>query len=252
MKKLVTSFLFVLAGLFAVDRLGGMAMWWVNQHTHDVTGPKIRYLVNDVNEDVLMMGTSRCNLHYVPSIIRDTLGLSVYNGGIDASDNIYAHYLMLCHVLSKHKPKVICLELRTNDYAVSAAPFRTVSFFAPYFGINEEADSVFRLAGTYWRYKISHLYRYNAKAVSNIAGLFMVAANKRRVKKNTFYCAEFVRYVLKRSKINTKVLPKIIKPQDFSKLEGLSLVYEGKLRDYRNFLNGEELQGIVKQKVTIE
>ena len=173
MKQLVTSFLFVLAGLFAVDRLGGMAMWWVNQHTHDVTGPKIRYLVNDVNEDVLMMGTSRCNLHYVPSIIRDTLGLSVYNGGIDASDNIYAHYLMLCHVLSKHKPKVICLELRTNDYAVSAAPFRTVSFFAPYFGINEEADSVFRLAGTYWRYKISHLYRYNAKAVSNIAGLFI-------------------------------------------------------------------------------
>ena len=100
--------------------------------------------------------------------------------------------------------------------------------------------------------KIGYVEKNKESYKFNIAGLFMVAANKRRVKKNTFYCAEFVRYVLKRSKINTKVLPKIIKPQDFSKLEGLSLVYEGKLRDYRNFLNGEELQGIVKQKVTIE
>ncbi len=100
--------------------------------------------------------------------------------------------------------------------------------------------------------KIGYVEKNKESYKFNIAGLFMVAANKRRVKKNTFYCAEFVRYVLKRSKINTKVLPKIIKPQDFSKLEGLSLVYEGKLRNYRNFLDGEELQGIVKQKVTIE
>ena len=40
MKKLLISILFVLAGLFVVDRLGGMAMWWVCQHTHDVSGPK--------------------------------------------------------------------------------------------------------------------------------------------------------------------------------------------------------------------
>lgn len=89
MKKLLISILFVLAGLFVVDRLGGMAMWWVCQHTHDVSGPKIKYLTSDVYEDVVLMGTSRCNSHYVPSIISDTLGCSVYNGGIDGSDNIF-------------------------------------------------------------------------------------------------------------------------------------------------------------------
>lgn len=171
MKKLLISTLFVLVGLFVTDRLGGMAMWWVNQHTHDVSGPKIKYLVDSVSEDVLLMGTSRCNLHYVPSIISDSIGLSVYNGGIDASNNIYAHYLILNHILAIHKPKVICLEVMTNDFAEQEAPFSTVTFFAPYFGLNEGADSVFRLAGTYWKYSISHLYRYNAKAASNIAGL---------------------------------------------------------------------------------
>lgn len=146
-------------------------MWWVNQHTHDVSGPKIKYLVNDVHEDVVLMGTSRCNLHYVPSIISDTIGLSVYNGGIDASNNIYAHYIMLNHILAAHKPKVICLEVMASDFEKVPDPFVTVGYFAPYFGRNQRADSVFMEAGKYWQYKISRLYRYNSKAASNLAGL---------------------------------------------------------------------------------
>lgn len=171
MKKLLISILFILVGLFVVDRLGGEAMWWVNQHTHDVSGPKIKYLANDVHEDVVMMGTSRCNSHYVPSIISDSIGMSVYNGGIDASDNIYSHYIMLNHILDIHKPKVLCLEVQISDFSKQANPFKCISFFAPYIGKNEKADSVFKLAGKYWQYRISHLYRYNAKAISNIAGL---------------------------------------------------------------------------------
>lgn len=147
-------------------------MWWVNQHTHDVSGPKIRYLVNDIDAEVVMMGASRCNLHYVPDIISDSLGLSVYNGGIDASNNIYNHYIALRHILSHHVPRLICLEVMATDYMKEDVnPFETISFFAPYFGINEGADSVFRDAGTYGQYKASHLYRFNSKAVSNIFGL---------------------------------------------------------------------------------
>ena len=173
MKKFIISLAFILVGLYVVDRLGGEAMWWVNQRTQDVSGPKIKYLANDVNEDIVMMGTSRCNCHYVPSIISDTLGVSVYNGGIDASNNIYAHYIMLNHILAHHVPKVICLEVMDNDVVEEKDPFTTVTFFAPYFGRNAQADSVFRLAGFYYRYKVSHLYRYNSKSLSNLAGLLV-------------------------------------------------------------------------------
>lgn len=171
MKRLIISILAILVGLFVIDRLGGTLMWWVNQHTRDVSGPKMRYLVNDVHEDVLMMGTSRCNCHYVPSIISDSIGMSVYNAGIDGSYNIYSHYLILNHILAIHKPKLICLEVEFIDCVKQTDAFSSISFFAPYFGLNEKADSVFRLAGKYWKYRISHLYRYNAKAVSNIGGL---------------------------------------------------------------------------------
>ena len=171
MQKLIYSILFIAVSLFVVDRLCGRLMWWVNQHTNDISGPKIKYLVYNVKEDLVMMGASRCNLHYVPSIISDTLSMSVYNGGIDASDNIFAHYFMLNHILSHHRPLAIGLEVMTSDYNIQDNPFNTITFFAPYIGQNKESDSIFREAGVYGYYKLSHLYRYNAKSVSNIAGL---------------------------------------------------------------------------------
>ena len=171
MKKLALSILFVLVGVFVVDRLGGMAMWWVNQHTHDTTGPKMKYMVNDIHEDVVLLGASKCQRHLVPSIISDTLGMSVYNGGIDATNNIYAHYIVLNYVLVKHTPKIVCLEVLSSDYALTSAPFEAVSFFAPYYGLSQRADSVFHLAGVDWKYRVSHLYRYNARVVSNLFGL---------------------------------------------------------------------------------
>ena len=67
--------------------------------------------------------------------------MSVYNGGIDASNNIYAHFLMLNHILAIHKPKVICLEVMITDFTMEDDPFNTVTFFAPYFGLNEQCQA---------------------------------------------------------------------------------------------------------------
>ena len=175
-KELVKTLSFlsvVLLLLFVTDRICGAAMWWVNQHTKDITGPKIRHLMTGVDADVVMLGASSCNLHYVPSIMSDTLGLSVYNGGIDASDNIYAHYFVLRHLLLHSTPKVVVLETMAPDCRTKLPPFRTLGFFAPYIGTEQVSDSLFRMAGTYWPYMISHLYRYNSKAVSNLLGLLV-------------------------------------------------------------------------------
>lgn len=171
MKKFLCSLFFIIAGLFITDRIGGIAMNWVSNHTDDVLGPKLRYIHNDIHEDVVFMGASRCHHHYLPSIIADSLGMSVYNAGVGGSDNIFSHYVVLCHILRRYTPKVICLEVMPTDYCPQEDPFKVLSFFAPLYGCCESADSVYRLAGTYWRYKVSHLYRYNAKASSNIIGL---------------------------------------------------------------------------------
>ena len=101
--------------------------------------------------------------------------------------------------------------------------------------------------------KIEYFEKNKESYKFNIIGLFMVVANKRRVKKNTFYCAEFVKYILKRSKINIDNLPQIIKPQDFSKLNGLNKIFEGKLQEYRLFLQNQNNENnvILKKLKTI-
>lgn len=173
MRKLFISLVCIVATIFAVDRLGGMAMECVCRHTNDVLGPKLRSIRQGITEDVVLIGTSRCHHHYLPSILSDSMGMSVYNAGVGGSNNIYAHYIILRHILDKHTPKVVCLEVSCTDYCLQGNAFNVVSFFAPLFGLNEGADSVYRLAGTYWKYQVSHLYRYNAKASSNIIGLVL-------------------------------------------------------------------------------
>ena len=65
-------------------------------------------------------------------------------------------------------------------------------------------------------------------------GLACVSINKKIVRKNTFYCAEFVKYILKSSGISeVNELPQIIRPENFKELKGLRLEYEGLLRKYK-------------------
>ncbi len=81
--------------------------------------------------------------------------------------------------------------------------------------------------------RIEYFQEYKDKYKFNVAGLFGVSIKKIVRRKNSFYCAEFVRHIMKFSGIKTDVLPQIIKPEDFLKFNGLKLEYEGLLRKYQ-------------------
>ena len=173
MKRLLHTILLPAVLLFATDRLGGMLMRPAVSRSQDVLCPKLQYIQDSIREDIVLMGTSRCHHHYLPSIIADTLGASVYNAGVGGSGGIFSHYIMLCHILRRCTPGVICLDVAPTDHTVEASPLRAVNLFAPLFGKDDKADSVFRLAGTYIPYTLSHLYRYNARASSTLWGLLL-------------------------------------------------------------------------------
>ena len=67
----------------------------------------------------------------------------------------------------------------------------------------------------------------------NVFGMFAAGFHKKIGKEYSFYCAEFVKYVLEQS-FNKKLLPEIVKPMDFLELNNLELVYEGIFREYNN------------------
>lgn len=113
-------------------------------------------------------------------------------------------------------------------------------------GINKGTFKRFKktIAYIYWiditeeQYKkiekvIGYMKQHRRKYKFNILGLLLVSLHIRRIKKYSFYCAEFVRYVLQSAGIGRN-LPEIIKPEDFRTLEGINMKYEGLLTNYRS------------------
>lgn len=78
---------------------------------------------------------------------------------------------------------------------------------------------------------IEEMEKDREKYKFNIMGFLAVTIKKKRKRKNYFYCAEFVRYLLDEAYINTE-LPEIIIPTDFQKMKDLKFIYKGKLKDY--------------------
>ncbi len=81
--------------------------------------------------------------------------------------------------------------------------------------------------------KIMDMYKEKEKYKFNFLGLCSVVFNKKIKRKKAFYCAEFVKYILKESKVDLE-LPEIVKPEDFRKVKGIKEVYKGYLRDYKS------------------
>ena len=79
---------------------------------------------------------------------------------------------------------------------------------------------------------IYNIYNEKEKYHFNMIGLMAVPLNVKVKRNHSFYCAEFVKYVLEKSIMGIK-LPEIIKPQDFETINGLELIYTGILRKYK-------------------
>ncbi len=81
--------------------------------------------------------------------------------------------------------------------------------------------------------RINYFNTNKEKYRFNVIGLFFVSINKQVRRKNSFYCAEFVRHVLRFSGVPTNHLPAIIRPENFKDIEGLHLEYQGLLKKYK-------------------
>ena len=91
---------------------------------------------------------------------------------------------------------------------------------------------------------IMYMYSNKEKYNFNFSGLFAAGFNKKVSKANTFYCAEFVKYLLDNAKVDLN-LPEVVKPEDFKAVEKLKLIYKGKLKKYTT-KNKYTLQDIIR------
>lgn len=67
----------------------------------------------------------------------------------------------------------------------------------------------------------------------NIFGLFAAGFHKKIGKEYSFYCAEFVKYIIEQADIDMN-LPTVVRPEDFKNVAELQEIYTGLLRKYKS------------------
>ena len=76
------------------------------------------------------------------------------------------------------------------------------------------------------------MYKRRKEYKFNFVGLVAVALHMKIQRRRAFYCAEFVKYAMKKAQIRNN-LPDIVKPEDFLNLENIRLEYKGALKQYK-------------------
>lgn len=159
--------------MFAVDRgLGSIIEYYF---THEPMGDaaSFSHAINNPQEDVLIYGSSRAVHTYDPRVFTDTLGLSCYNCGREATNVIYHSAILPAAINGTHKPKAIILDLTHKEIAWRSGPYGTdvlAGIIIPYVRTNEHfADLAKELfPKEYYKAQVSMLYAYNSLVLSII------------------------------------------------------------------------------------
>ena len=173
MKKLLIHIAITICLFFFFDRVVGIGLKYLYGYSNATDEYKISYSNERTEDPFLFVGSSRCLHHYVPSIFENTLETSCYNTADWGIKNIFYHFGMLGNILSRYTPKTILFEIHPCDWLKT--PFSGVeraSSLAPYCGMSDACDEMLKLAGKYWPYKLSMVYRFSGSLPNIIGGKF--------------------------------------------------------------------------------
>ena len=171
MKKLLIHILIIAGLFFVIDRAGGLLLKQLYSKSNATDEYKIGYANAETNEDLLFMGSSRCLHHFVPSVFEKAYGMTCFNAADWGIKNIYYHYGLLGNILSRYTPKIIVFEIHPCDYLDTPySGTERAGSLAPFCGMSDACDDMLKMAGKYWSYKLSTVYRYTGSLPNLIFG----------------------------------------------------------------------------------
>lgn len=178
MKKYLLHILLFFGIVAVVDFGFGYACVWLQIHAKGGRMKSVRQTALVQNADIVIMGSSRAHHHYVPSIIADSLGVSVYNAGVDGNGIVLA--LGLYELMTeRYTPKLIIYDVEPAFdiyvYAEDGNNTRYIGWLRPYLD-NHEIKKIVCRVDPMERYKsISSMFRYNSKIVDLLKDQVVVA-----------------------------------------------------------------------------
>ena len=172
MKRFILKIALFFVLVAVIDVVSGFAFKEMVGHAKYGETYNSNYIGNICADDIIILGSSHADRHYVPSVITDSLGLSCYNCGEPGCGIIpaYARYKM---VAERKKPLLVVYEATprydyfvSDDYSKYLGRVRQYSDKKPvaemYEAFGDELEP-FRL--------MSNMYRNNSSIICNVMDL---------------------------------------------------------------------------------
>lgn len=97
-----------------IDILFGVGCRYLNSHSLGGDTKSLYHVAKECDEDVLIFGSSRAVHHYVPEILADSLGMSVFNCGKNGNGILFL-YSCLNLITERYTPKMIIYDISGYD-----------------------------------------------------------------------------------------------------------------------------------------
>lgn len=140
---------------------------------------KTPFVVEKVSTDVVIIGSSKASHHYVPSILSDSLDMSVYNGGQDGCFFLYQNCLINM-LVDRFHPKMIIWDIQPSSFygGNSATEYQNFRYLSPYYQKNQWATEYINSESEKMRFRmLSEMFAYNSKSLNYLFPLILHASS---------------------------------------------------------------------------
>lgn len=165
-KFVIKLSIFLVLAFFADEAVGTLSMALFNRSKTDTLG-KENYIKNSISDDIIVMGSSRAECHYVSNLMSESLNKKVYNAGFSGT-GIVLSYGLLLEILRNHKPETIIYEITPQFDWLKGDNDRFLSYLKYSYDI-PGIDSIFWSVDPYYKIKMeSQSFRSNSTLQSLI------------------------------------------------------------------------------------
>lgn len=135
---------------------------------------RVTYALEKSHERLLIFGSSRAYVHYVPDVFEKKLAMDYYNVGQDSAGILY-ETAMLRGILARYRPEIIILDIRHDELAKNEPGYQMLSVLLPYYKDHKEIRSILDLRGPFEKIRLfSKTYPFNSQFLT------ILMANKLR------------------------------------------------------------------------
>jgi len=175
--KFFIRLLLMIVAFVAVDQIAGACLYYFFTHQASGEYAVANHVVYKLNEDVLVLGSSRASHHYNSSLIKDSLKLSCFNGGRDGEGLLYSTAIFEL-ALQRHIPKVVILDVTSDVLSEKEDEKSRLSILLPYLKQSDIVSNMIEKKGKLELIKSRlQTYRYNGQVVSIFQHYFLSSGN---------------------------------------------------------------------------